>query len=262
MARLVLFDLDGTIADTGPGIAHSVGRALRELGRPPLPPETLRRFIGPPLRESFARYAGVSGPEVEDVVASYRRHYEAGGMFMAEVYPGMRDCLAELGAEFTLAVATAKPEPYALVVLERLGLAASFTAVVGARLDGTLGAKDDIIEVALTRLGADATRNPRQGRSDVVMVGDRSYDVAGAAQFAIPAVGVGWGYGTPGELVDAAQVVSTTAELAATVRHLMARNPVPDQRTRTGTAGRFHTTPRPVSHDTGATAPSPTEGAR
>lgn len=227
----VLFDFDGTIADTGPGIAASVSVALEELGRPALPPETLRKFVGPPLRESFEIMGGVEPERVEDAIVAYRADYSVRGLLLADPYDGIEDALIALRSNgFRLAVATSKPEPYAVRILTTLGLADYFDTICGATFDGSLGEKADVIEVALARLGMDL---PRYGLPDdgeqshalapgIVMVGDREYDVLGAAEFVIPCVGAGWGYGSRQELSDAgaAVIIDTPADLPAAVATL------------------------------------------
>lgn len=133
-----------------------------------------------------------------DVVAAYRRHYAAGGMFETRLYPGIGDLLADLSsAGHVLAVATSKPEPYALPIIEHLGLAGAFDTVAGDTPDGARPTKAAVIAEALSRLGDRATAG------QVLMIGDRAHDVAGAKAHGLPCLGAGWGYGAPGELEGA-----------------------------------------------------------
>ena len=205
--RWVLFDLDGTLTDSAPGITRGVHYALTRLGlAPPRDAAVLRRFIGPPLQESFERICGLPEATAREAVTHYRVYYRDRGLFETEVYAGIPELLDALrDHHFRLAVATAKPEPYARRIVEHFGLAPYFRHLVGARLDGTRLRKDEIIAHALNVCGiTDLSR--------VVMVGDREHDVQGAAVAGIDCLGVLWGYGTREELTTAGAV-----RLAATV---------------------------------------------
>jgi phosphoglycolate phosphatase len=207
----VLFDLDGTISDSAPGILAALRYAFEVNGLPPMSVETELAVLGPPFYESLPPLIG--GPErVPDVIAAYRIHYGAsqggagqggagkggGGMFNTRAYPGVPELLAQLhAAGITLAVATSKPEAYAVPILEHLGLADLFATIGGDELDGSLGTKALVVGKVLERLG-----DPHP--SDVVMVGDRSHDVLGARAHGIDTIAVLWGYAVGGELETAA----------------------------------------------------------
>jgi phosphoglycolate phosphatase len=207
----LLFDLDGTLTASGPGILASVRHALAELGEPIPPQDVLDQFIGPPLLDSFVHFCGMGPDRAWAAVRAYRDHYGERGMFENSVYdriPGALDTLRAGGR--TLAVATSKAEPYARRILDHFGLTDRFAVVVGSQLDGTRTAKVEVIAEALRRLG-----QPDPGRA--VMVGDRSHDVLGAAALGMPCVGALWGYGTAEELRHAGAVlmVETPAHLPA-----------------------------------------------
>jgi phosphoglycolate phosphatase len=205
--RLVLFDMDGTLVDSTPGIWASIRSAATELGLPAPTPEQLRSMVGPPLQDGFAAAFGLSGDDVDRAVAAYRVHYAAGAMFDADVYLGVPDLLAALRADgAVLAVATSKPEPFAVQILEHAGLLGSFDSVHGATLDGTVRHKDQVVAAALAA-------HP-EGRRPV-LVGDRSHDVVGARAHGLPCIGAGWGPAPPGELAaaGAAVVAATPAEV-------------------------------------------------
>jgi phosphoglycolate phosphatase len=201
--RLVLFDLDGTLVDSAPGIHSSVRHAARELGLPEPTPEQLRAMVGPPLQDGFALVLGVPPDDVPRAVAAYRAHYSAGALLDATVYPGVPELLAALAdAGATLAVATSKPEPFAVRLLAHAGLLPSFTSVHGATFDGTVRHKDQVVAAALAA---------HPGGERPVLVGDRAHDVFGAAAHGLPCIGAGWGPAPPGELADAgAAVVAAT----------------------------------------------------
>jgi phosphoglycolate phosphatase len=193
--RLILFDLDGTLVDSTPGIWASVRAAAAELGLPEPTREQLRGMVGPPLQDGFALVLGVPVDEVPRAVAAYRAHYAAGALLDATVYPGVRELLTGLRhAGALLAVATSKPEPFAVRLLDHTGLLPSFASVHGATFDGTVRHKDQVVAAALAA-------HPDGERP--VLVGDRAHDVLGAAANGLPCIGAGWGPAPPGELADA-----------------------------------------------------------
>jgi phosphoglycolate phosphatase len=189
----VLFDLDGTLSDSAPGILAALRYAFAANGLEPLDAHAERDLLGPPFYESLPPLIG--GEEnLPAVIDAYRRHYGDGGMFHTSPYPGIADVVEYLaGSGVTLAVATSKPEDYAVPIVEHLGLARYFATIGGDELDGSLGTKALVIEKVLGRLGVPPS-------ADVVMVGDRAHDVIGARAHGLRCVGAGWGYGMPGEL--------------------------------------------------------------
>jgi phosphoglycolate phosphatase len=206
----VLFDLDGTLVDSTPGIWASVRVAAAELGLPEPTPAQLRDLVGPPLQEGFALVLGVPADDVPRAIAAYRAHYTAGALLDVTVYDGVRELLTELrAAGAVLAVATSKPEPFAVRVLEHTGLLRAFASVHGASLDGAVRHKEQVVAAALAA-------HP-EGRSPV-LVGDRRHDVIGAAAHGLPCIGAGWGP-APDELHAAGAVVAATP---AEVRALLA----------------------------------------
>jgi phosphoglycolate phosphatase len=216
VSRLVLFDLDGTLVDSVPGIWASIRVAVAELGLPEPSPEQLRSMVGPPLWEGFAAAFGIGGDDVERAVRTYRAHYSGGALFEATVYPGIPELLAGLRADgTTLAVATSKPEDFALRILAHLGLLPEFDSVHGATFDGTVRHKEQVVGAALAA-------HP-DGRHPV-LVGDRAQDVRGARLHGLPCIGAGWGPAPEGELVaaGAAVVVDTPAEVPAALDRLAA----------------------------------------
>jgi phosphoglycolate phosphatase len=204
----ILFDLDGTLTESGPGIMSSVRYALAKMGEPALDDEQLRRFIGPPLLDSFRDFCGFDPAEVAVAIAAYREYYATDGQYENSVYDGIPELLAGLRtAGRTLAVATSKAEVYAASILEHFALTEYFSTIVGSELDGRRTAKSDIITEALDRLGRPA--------SGTVMIGDRSHDVRGAVTVGVGSIGVLWGYGDDAELTAAGAdaLAATPAEL-------------------------------------------------
>jgi phosphoglycolate phosphatase len=190
---LVLFDLDGTLSDSAPGILGALRHAFAVNGLPPLDAQTERVLLGPPFYESLPPLIG-GEQKLPAVIGAYRERYGEGGMFETSVYDGIPDVLSSLhGNGARLAVATSKPEHYAVPIVEHLGLAEFFETVGGDELDGSLPTKALVIDKVLRRLGI------ARG-DDVVMVGDRAHDVLGAREHGLRCIGAGWGYGMPGEL--------------------------------------------------------------
>ena len=194
----VLFDLDGTLTDSGPGIFHGVEYALMHFGISEYTDEILRSFVGPPLRESFSKNFGFDSEKADEAVRVYREYYIKKGVYENEVYDGIRETLARLKENgVTLAVATSKPEETSLMVLEHFDLKKYFTVITGATVDGSFVLKADVIRKALSVLKEKgAGINP-------VMVGDREHDVIGAKENNIPCIGVLYGYGDRNELEGA-----------------------------------------------------------
>ena len=145
MYQYILFDLDGTITESGPGIMNSVAYAVKKMGYAVPDNSVLRRFIGPPLSESFQKYFGMSGEQAEEAIRCYREYYTNGGIFENEVYEGIVESfqvLKENGRK--LAIATSKPEKFAKQIAEYFGFDKYFDVICGASMDESLVAKADI----------------------------------------------------------------------------------------------------------------------
>jgi len=196
----VLFDLDGTLSESAPGILASARHALSVMGEPIPSDAQLLRFIGPPLVDSFREVCGMDPVRAHRAVARYRDFYAEHGQYDTRVYEGIPDVLAALRAQGrTVAVATSKAQVFAESVLAHLDLAPLVDLVVGAELDGRRTRKADVVAHVLTRLPGPAARG-------AVMVGDRHHDVEGAAAMGLPCIGALWGYGGRQELVAAGAV--------------------------------------------------------
>lgn len=216
MSTWFLFDLDGTLTDNSEGILKCVRYALAELNQPDAPDAVLRRFIGPPLHDPFMEYCGFSREEAFRAVDTYRVRYKKLGVYENCLFPGMKEMLEKLcAAGAKLCVATSKPKIFTEEILKQHGIHGLFTYIVGANLDGTLTDKTEVIWEVLRQIGE--TDEP------VYMIGDRSFDIVGAKNCALPSVGVYFGFAEPGELeaAGADYVVDTVAQLETQLLNLI-----------------------------------------
>ena len=220
----VLFDLDGTLTDSRPGILRSTRHAFERLGeargRPiPLPEDSeLGWMVGPPLRDSFLKLAGAEN--VETLMEFYRERYRPIGIFENRVYDGVPAALESLRAlGIRLFVATSKNQRDARTILEHFGLASYFLGIHGARDDGGHSDKTELIGHLLGHEGLEA------GRDRIAMIGDRKFDAIGARGVGIAAIGALWGYGSVEELqaAGADPIIETPHGVAEAVRSVFAR---------------------------------------
>ena len=194
MPKAILFDLDGTLTDSGEGIIKSAEYALKHFHLPVPDRETMRVFVGPPLRDTFADF-GVPTDRLDEAVAVYRERYIPIGIYENTPYPGVDLLLPRLCEQgHRLFVATSKPEWMAVDVLNRFGLSSYFENIAGATMDGSRDTKADVIAYLLKQVDA---------VEDAVMVGDTAFDVIGAAAHNIPCIGVSWGYGKVSDMLEA-----------------------------------------------------------
>lgn len=204
--RALLIDLDGTLSDSAPGILSSLRRAFADVGVPPLEAETELALLGPPFYESLPPLVGAD--RVPAIIDRYRHYYDT-AKFDTKLYDGMGEVLSDLRERgVKLAVATSKPEAYAMPIVEHLGITEYFAVIGGDALDGSRETKAKVIASVLERLD-----NPDP--AELLMLGDRSHDVDGARAHAIGCLGAGWGYGRPGELDGALEVFATPRDLLA-----------------------------------------------
>lgn len=210
MYKAILFDLDGTITESGEGITKSVQYALEKIGKPEQDLEKLRVFVGPPLLEQFMKYADLDEETARQAVVFYRERYTVTGIYENSVYPGVRELLEELREKgYLLAVASSKPEHFVNQVLDYFDLTKYFHEIVGSEMNGSRTQKSQVIEETLKRLGMSAHRD------QVLMIGDKEHDVYGAREAGIQCVAVSYGYGTMEELEvsQPLQIVKSAEEL-------------------------------------------------
>ncbi|PJJ65262.1 HAD hydrolase-like protein [Compostimonas suwonensis] len=207
----ILFDLDGTITDSAPGIIERYAATLTDMGLPVPTPESLLTWIGPPIMDSFRYTAGMSEEEAQRALEIYRGHAARyGPSDGSAVYPGVAGLIRKIHeAGIPLGLATSKSESQANTVLDHFGLSQYFEVICGASEDEVRSTKADVIAEALRRLterGVDL--------SQPVLVGDREHDVVGATEHGIPVIMVEWGYGSPAESEGTIAVVHSTDQLA------------------------------------------------
>ncbi len=209
MAKTILFDLDGTLTDSGEGIINCAILALQHFGLPIPDREEMRSFVGPPLHESFIRH-GVPADKTDEAIRVYRSRYVPIGAYENIPYPGIRELLEELKAKgHTLYVATSKPEEMSVKILEHFDLAKYFDRICGASLDTSRSSKEDVIAYLLSLSGR---------AESIVMVGDTKFDILGAKAHGIPAIGVSWGYGKVEDMENAgAAAIAHTMEALFTL---------------------------------------------
>ena len=209
MYDYLFFDLDGTLTDPGMGITNSVAYALKKWNIEAESRESLYRFIGPPLADSFQQYYGFTPEDSLKAVDDYREYFRDKGLYENEVYEGVEDLLKELRARGKkLAVATSKPEVFAVRILKHFGLDGYFDVIAGATMDSSRSKKADVIAWAMQCLG-------EVNVSRSVMIGDREHDVLGAKQVGMDSIGVLFGYGDRAEheKAGATWIAETVADI-------------------------------------------------
>ena len=206
--KAVLFDLDGTLTDSGEGIINSAQYAFQQMGYPVPPREEMGVFVGPPLWGTFEQF-GIPKERTEEAVRVFRSRYIPIGKFENRPYDGIRELLETLGNQgWKRYVATSKPEETAKEILDHFDLAKYFDRICGASIEKNLYEKDQVIAFLLDETKAVDVK---------IMVGDTKYDVLGAKTHGIPTVGVSWGYGDVEEMraAGAAAIADTPEELLA-----------------------------------------------
>lgn len=231
MYRYVLFDLDGTLSDPKVGICTSVQYALHGMGIEEPDIETLTPFIGPPLRGSFMEFYGMTAEEAEKAIGIYRERFSTIGKFENEIYPGIPELLRDLKKKGkTVAIASSKPTVFVEDILNHFEIREYFDVVVGSELDGTRDTKEEVLDETLRRMFPDGNIE----YDEVVMVGDRKFDIEAALKLGVRNIGVSYGYGSREELEEAGadKIVNTVAGLRTTLLPVLGQTPTYQQSTR------------------------------
>lgn len=215
--KYVLFDLDGTLTDPKEGITKSVAYALEAYGIHVEDLDSLCKFIGPPLKDSFVKFYGFSEEQGYEAVEKYREYFRPHGVYENKVYAGVDKLLAELKASGKMIIlATSKPTVFANTILEHFDLMKYFDVVCGSELDGSRVKKGDVITYALEQV---AEKDTGFDKSKAVMIGDREHDILGAKENGLDSIGVLYGYGDRAEheAAGADYIVETVEELIKTL---------------------------------------------
>lgn len=212
---VALFDLDGTVWDSAPGILDATTYTLAALGLRVPAPEVIRSHLGPPLRQMLAEL-GVPADSLDDARDLYRSRYREVGEYEAFVFAGMPELLDELrGHGLALGAATSKGDEAARRMLDAFTLAGRFDAIAAAPMDA-LGDKVAIVRDAVAKLrGAGHDVEPHRA----VMIGDRRYDIEAGRRLGFATIAVSWGYAPPGEFERARP--DHVAESVAALRALL-----------------------------------------
>lgn len=214
MYQYILFDLDGTLTNSELGITTCVQHALKKFGLEVEDRCVLRPFIGPPLGESFQVYYGLSKEESEQAIAYYRERFSVKGLYENEVYEGVEKTLQALkDSGKKLIVATSKPEKFTTIIMEHFDLLKYFDFIAGATMDGSRGEKADVIRYALEKCRI-------EDKSEVIMIGDRKFDILGAKENGLASIGVLYGFGDRAELTEAGAdyIVESAEEIVKVLR--------------------------------------------
>lgn len=192
----VIFDFDGTVVDTGEGIIKSLQYSFEQMDRDVPDMSDLKKFIGPPIYYSYTHFYGVSEEEVGEYIKKYRERYKVKGVYECVLYDGMKELLLELKSRgVRIGIASSKPEHLIYSVADYLGVTDLFDAIVGVKIDDSNhSTKTGLVLEAMRQLGADSKEN-------VLMVGDRCFDIDGAAGAGVASCGALWGYGNKEEFL-------------------------------------------------------------
>ncbi|WP_167958336.1 HAD hydrolase-like protein [Anaerosporobacter faecicola] len=207
----ILFDLDGTLTDPKVGITKSFQYALKHYGIEEPDLDKLEVVIGPPLRDSFMEFYGFTMEKAIEAESKYRERFSTIGLYENEIYEGIAQMLEKLvSQDMHLAIASSKPTVFVEKILEHFSIKQYFEHIIGSNFDGTRSNKAEVVDAAIAGFGQVAKEN-------ILMVGDRKFDVIGAHERGIECVGVVYGYGGEEELQQAGAdyLVYTVAELEA-----------------------------------------------
>lgn len=215
MIEYILFDLDGTLTNPERGITNSVAYSLKFFGIDVDDKSELRKFIGPPLKQSYITFYNFDDEKADEAVAKYREYFAPKGLYENEVFDGIPEllqCLKDRG--YRLAVATSKPTVYSEKICEHFNLSKYFDKIIGSELDGRRTNKAEVIQYAVDSL--------KINRENCIMIGDRLHDMIGSKQNGIKAIGVTFGFGSKQELIEngADYIAETVAEIGNIIKNI------------------------------------------
>lgn len=211
--KAVLFDLDGTVVDSSEGITKSVQYALSKYNIDAPDLEDLKKFIGPPLSESFMRYYGIPEDETAQAISYYRERYSVKGLYECCLYPGIEKAIEDLKEDgYFIGMASGKPEGFCHEILKYHGVDKFFDEVVGTTINGPINTKEQVLSEFLRR-------HPELNAAECILVGDTKYDADGAKLVGMPCLGVSFGFGDRREMLDRGviSVVDTADEIKSMI---------------------------------------------
>ncbi len=203
----VLFDLDGTLSESAPGIRKCIELTLEKLGKAAPDLSDYSKFIGPPLADTFSGLCGLSTEDTQKALVIYQEFYKTHGLKANRLYNGIEDLLKKLSkSDAKIAVCSSKQQKPADDVCELLGITKYFDAVCGSAPDGSRKEKEEVIPYTVNVLGGKIT-------DKVVMIGDTKFDAKGARLNNVDFIGVNYGYGTYDTMAaEGARVFADNAE--------------------------------------------------
>ena len=203
----ILFDLDGTIVRSDLGITRGVQKSLEHFGIYE-EPENLKKFVGPPLVESYTKIYGLSLLQYEKALEIFHEYYRSTGIFECELYEGIEEMLKVLSKDYRLYIATSKPEKEARRVIEHFGLDKYFTfiGVSYGVFNTKRSTKAAVIEYVLKS-------NNIEDKTAAIMVGDKVHDIVGANTVGLKSIGILYGYGSMEEFDKANYIVRNVDDL-------------------------------------------------
>ena len=188
--KTILFDLDGTVIDSGPGVKRCICHALRHFGMDKPDEASLNACVGPPLTSTFGDRFGIPKDRVMEAISVFRKEYNAGGIYECALYPGIRECIRALHEKgYDVAIASSKVDAACKRLMEHFELTPYFYDIIGSTPDAGREKKVDV-------LNAFFELHPDHKKEETVLIGDTFFDAEGAREAGIPFIGVTYGYGT------------------------------------------------------------------
>ncbi len=205
--KSLLFDLDGTITDSSEGIINSIIYALEKMDVTITDKEILKKFVGPPLMDSYKKYFAFTQKEAELGLKLFREYFSEKGIFENRLFEGMEQLLHALYKNgYELVLATSKPDVYAKQILEYFDIKKYFSCISACPMDEANTTKLDVIKSALEMTSV-------KNKEEILMIGDTSFDIIGAKICGIDSIGVLYGTDTAEELKNATYLAKDIEEL-------------------------------------------------
>ncbi|MBR5969042.1 MAG: HAD hydrolase-like protein [Lachnospiraceae bacterium] len=204
MLQYLLFDLDGTLTESGRGVINGVKAALRHFQIDIPDEKSLSVFLGPPLKDSFMRFFDMEEAQAEEAVEAYRAYYHVTGVYENDLYPRVKEVLGRLKEKgFQMSISSSKPQQMVDIVLRHFDINEYFSPVVCGTDAGKLYTKEGVIDETLRIFAERENKSKDEIRTRAVMIGDRKHDIEGGKKNGLFTIGASWGYAPEGELAAA-----------------------------------------------------------